>query len=99
MSRADRWMAGSATLTLLAIGGLCALGSITYAPPQPNFSIVFFLYLVFEIGCATLTTSFNCWINLKLTRLQPPGSESLAEESKLILPWPEQQMESTEQYA
>jgi hypothetical protein len=99
MSLSVRRMAGGAILALLALGGLYALAPINDAPPHPKFLISLLLAVAFEIGFVTLTISFNCWLNLKLTRQGPIARESLAAKSNPILPWPEQEMASTEQYA
>lgn len=92
-------MAGGAVLALLALIGLSTLAPIYYEPSQLKFFIAFFLSLLFEIGLAAFTISFNCWLNLKLSHPRPIARESFAGQNNPILPWPEQEMASNEQYA
>jgi hypothetical protein len=98
INRPFLWMAGGAILALLALSGLCALAPINYESPQPKFFLSLFLLLVFEVGWVTLTISFNCWFNLKLTRREQKVREPSAMPANLFLPWPEQEKVSNEQY-
>jgi len=83
------WMAGSAILVLLAFIGLSALAPITAEPPQPKFFLSLFLSLAFEIGLVTLTISFNCWLNLKMSPLGPIAHNAPEARTRPILPSPE----------
>ncbi len=62
MSRPILWIAGSAVLVLLTLGGLYALAPVDYEAPQPKFFLCFFLLLLFWIGLVSLIVSFNCWM-------------------------------------
>jgi hypothetical protein len=99
VSRLVLWMAGSALLVLLALSGLYALAPLNYQETQLKFFLCLFLLFLFEIAFVTLTISFNCWINLKLS---PPEREtpiSSVTQDNQLLDWPEQEKVKTEQYA
>lgn len=61
-------MAGSASVMLIALGGLCALGPIKEEATQPK--IVFFLILsiLLWISFVTLLTTVLCWTAAKVFR-------------------------------
>lgn len=99
VSRLVLWMAGSALLVLLALSGLYALAPLNYQETQLKFFLGLFLLFLFEIAFVTLTISFNCWINLKVS---PPEREtpiSSVTQDNQLLDWPEQEKVKTEQYA
>ena len=69
ISRQALWIAGSAILILLTMGGLYTIVPLDYEPPQPKFFLCFLLLLLFWIGSVALIVSFNCWVVLILTSL------------------------------
>jgi len=97
MSLPARWMAGGALLALFAFIGLVAIAPLHYQPPQPRFFLSLLLLLSFGIAWVTLTISFNCWLNLKLSRGEPIVSRPYAAQNNPILPWPGQEMTTSEQ--
>jgi hypothetical protein len=61
---------------LLALIGLSMIAPVTSDLPPPEFALSLLLLVSFGIGWVTVTISFNCWLNLGLTRLEPIIGES-----------------------
>jgi hypothetical protein len=92
-----RWMGSGLILVLLSFIGLSALAPLNYEQTQPKFFSTLFLLIAFEIGFVTLTISFNCWFNLKLSRRKRTVRELSMVQSHSLLPWLGQKTASNEQ--
>jgi hypothetical protein len=52
------------------------IAPVTAELPPLEFALSLLLLVLFGIGWVTVTISFNCWLNLGLTRLEPIIGES-----------------------
>lgn len=73
-------MGGGAVVVLIALIGLLMIAPVTAELPPLEFALSLLLLVLFGIGWVTVTISFNCWLNLGLTHLEPIIGESWEEQ-------------------